>query len=73
MVRSDLLLKNQFNKIFIFEGIPEINLAPIDPLFVPELNIVQGSGPVNIKMNLKNINFIGFSTAQVGKVVYGDI
>lgn len=52
-----------------FKGIPEIGLAPIDPLYVPELNIVQGSGPVNIKMYLKNINFIGFSTAQVSRVV----
>ncbi|KAG4079172.1 hypothetical protein HA402_001143 [Bradysia odoriphaga] len=59
-----------FNReILVGDGIPEINLTPIDPLFVPELNIVQGSGPVNIKMHLKNLNFHGFSTAQVSRVV----
>lgn len=62
-------LKQHKTKIL---GIPEINLAPIDPLYVPELNIVQGNGPVNIKMHLKNIKFFGFSTAQVSKVVYAN-
>lgn len=56
----------------LFKGIPEINLSPIDPLYVSELNVVQGSGPVNIKMLLKNIHFHGFSTAQVSRVVYAE-
>ncbi|KAJ6637425.1 Protein takeout [Pseudolycoriella hygida] len=50
-------------------GIRDINLAPVDPLFVPELNIVQGNGPVNIQMYFKNVNFHGFSTSQVTRVV----
>lgn len=46
-------------------------MIPIDPLFVPEINIIQGSNsPVNIKLNFKNANFIGFSTLDVTRVMY---
>lgn len=45
-------------------------MAPIDPLYVPETNIIQGSGsPVNIKLNIKNANFIGFRNVVVTNVV----
>lgn len=47
-------------------------MIPIDPLFVPEINIIQGSeSPVNIRLNFKNANFIGFSTVDVTRVMYG--
>ncbi|XP_037028821.1 protein takeout-like [Bradysia coprophila] len=51
-------------------GIPSIHLIPTDPLFIPEINIIQGSeSPVNIKLNFKNANFIGFSTVDVTRVI----
>lgn len=54
---------------FYFEGIPAIHLIPTDPLFVPEINIIQGSeSPVNIKLNFRNASFIGFSTVNVTRV-----
>ncbi|KAJ6635879.1 Protein takeout [Pseudolycoriella hygida] len=50
-------------------GIPSIHLIPTDPLFVPEINIIQGGeSPVNIKLNLRDANFIGFSTIDVTRV-----
>lgn len=55
--------------VFLSAGIPDINMVPTDPLFVPELNLVQGTGPVNIKLNLKSLVFTGFSTTQVTRVV----
>lgn len=64
--------KNQrtlFKCVFVFKGINGIHLIPTDPLFVPEINIIQGSdSPVNIKLNLKNANFIGFSAVDVTRV-----
>lgn len=57
--------------IIRFKGIPSIHLIPTDPLFVPEINIIQGSeSPVNIKLNFRNANFIGFSTVDVTRVMY---
>lgn len=66
------IIKSQhkvFKLLLNFEGIPAIHLIPIDPLFVPEINIIQGSeSPVNIKLNFRNTNFIGFSTVDVTRV-----
>lgn len=53
------LLKNAAN------GIPAINLAPLEPLRVETLAIEQGgASPVNIKLYFKNLAYNGFSTAK---------
>lgn len=51
-------------------GIPSLDLQPIDPLFVEEMEIVQGNprGPVSLRIDLKNISTLGQSDLKVKKV-----
>lgn len=50
-------------------GIPSINLKPIDPLFVPEIDIYQGDeSPVSIALKFRNASFRGLSTFNVTRV-----
>lgn len=50
-------------------GRSDINLAPIDPLHVDEVNIAQGAqSPVNINLKLSDLEGYGLSTANVTKV-----
>lgn len=47
-----------------------MNLIPIDPLFVPEINIIQGNdSPVNIQLVLQNSTFYGLSNLVINRVV----
>ncbi|XP_050088483.1 uncharacterized protein LOC126572847 [Anopheles aquasalis] len=48
-------------------GLPELGLAPLDPLRIDEMDIVQGDGPVNIVLNFKNVDITGFSDVVVKK------
>lgn len=48
-------------------GLPELGLAPLDPLRIDEMDIVQGEGPVNIVLNFKNVDITGFSDVIVKK------
>lgn len=54
------------------DGRSDLNIVPLDPLFIKELHIVQGSdtgSPVNMNLKLKDINLHGLSTTNVKKVV----
>uniref|UniRef100_R4G385 Putative takeout length n=2 Tax=Rhodnius prolixus TaxID=13249 RepID=R4G385_RHOPR len=46
-------------------GNPSLGVIPLDPLHFNELNIGQGSGPVSINLNFKNMDIHGISTAKV--------
>lgn len=48
-------------------GVPALALAPLDPLRVDEMDIVQGQGPVNIVLNFKNVDITGFKDVIVKK------
>lgn len=51
-------------------GRRDINLVPIDPMQIDEVNIVQGErSPVNINLNFRKLKGYGLSTANVTKVV----
>lgn len=51
-------------------GRSDINIVPLDPLFIKELHIVQGSeSPVNLNLRLRDINLHGLSNTRVKKVV----
>lgn len=51
-------------------GLRDINMVSIDPLFVNEVDIIQGSdSPVNVNLNFKDVKFYGLSNLKTKKVV----
>lgn len=50
-----------------YKGVPEIGLVPLDPLQIDKMDIIQGDGPINIELNFKKVNLLGFQHAQVKK------
>ena len=52
------------------DGRRDINMVPLDPLHVDEVDIIQSSkSPVNINLNFKDVSFFGLSNLNVKKVV----
>lgn len=52
------------------DGYSSANIVPLDPLYVNEVNIIQGTtSPVNIQLNFKNASFHGLKSAYVTKVM----
>ncbi|XP_058825090.1 protein takeout-like [Topomyia yanbarensis] len=49
------------------KGIPEVNLAALDPLKIEKMDIVQGEGPINIELNFRNVDLIGLSESEIKK------
>lgn len=57
---TNYILKNHFN------GVRKLGLIPMDPLKIDKMDIVQGGqSPVNIVLNFKNINLLGFSNCYL--------
>lgn len=50
------------------EGLEEINLSAIDPLFTERISIEQ-DGPVSIKLYLRNVTIVGISKAKISNLV----
>ncbi|KAJ6635873.1 Protein takeout [Pseudolycoriella hygida] len=52
-------------------GIPEIDLRSIDPLYIGKTSLEQGAstGPVNIKVRMKNANMLGVKHLVIDKIV----
>lgn len=46
-------------------GLPEIGMAPLDPLNIPKIRILQGEGPVNVNAALDNVTVTGFGQTDV--------
>lgn len=53
--------------MFCILGVPELGLKPLDPLDISSLTIEEGTGPVNVKQNFKNVKLYGISTTKVTK------
>jgi hypothetical protein len=51
----------------LFQGKSEINLKPIDPLFVAHARVVEDSGPVRIDSTSTNSYISGFSKGTFEK------
>jgi len=47
-----------------FSGIPEINVDPFEPLYLPRLSLSKGHGPVTVSGNFYNILVHGPSNAS---------
>lgn len=50
------------------DGVPSLGIIRIDPLTITSLDIHQGTGPVNIKLNFKNLNISNIKTTIVEHV-----
>lgn len=59
--------KFMFIKINV-PGIPNLGLLPIDPLRITELGIDQGSGPVSIKLNFRDLDISNIGTAKINEL-----
>lgn len=51
-----------------FAGIPGLGVLPIDPLRVAAISIGQGSGPVAVSLDFKDMDIYGLSEVQVDSV-----
>lgn len=52
----------------LFNGLPELNMAPLDPLKADRLTIEQGGqSPVRIKLYFKNVTYYGLKHAHFTK------
>ncbi|XP_015598844.1 protein takeout [Cephus cinctus] len=52
------------------KGSRSLGVLPIDPLLVTEMHINQGSGPVSIKLNFKDLLIHGVSNAKINSVTF---
>jgi Tfp pilus assembly protein PilW len=49
------------------QGIPDINVPSLDPLFVPEFKFAQDSG-INVQASFKNISIYGATNFRLRSV-----
>ncbi|ETN58943.1 takeout [Anopheles darlingi] len=50
-----------------YKGVPEIGLVPLDPLRIDKMDIIQGDGPINIELNFRKVDLLGFREAKIKK------
>lgn len=48
----------------VAKGVPSLGVPPIDPLEITSLIIGEGSGPINVNLEFKNIKLEGFSSGE---------
>lgn len=59
-----------FFRYTIYTGNKELNLQPIDPLFLEKFSIVQNeNSPVNIQLHFRNLTLNGIKDIVIYKVV----
>jgi hypothetical protein len=52
-------------------GLPELQMLPVDPLFVTKISIQEGAGrPVRLNLDLNNSTSAGFSEVEIEAVRY---
>jgi len=52
----------------LIKGFPSLGLYPIDPLRITTLGIDQGTGPVSIKLNFRDLDITNIGTAKINEV-----
>ncbi|XP_059484023.1 uncharacterized protein LOC132201681 [Neocloeon triangulifer] len=50
------------------DGLPSLGMLPIDPMLVTEMNLMHGTGPVNVDLIFKNTTLFGLKDAKSLKV-----
>lgn len=56
----------------LVKGVPSLGLYPIDPLRITALGIDQGTGPVSIKLNFRDLDISNIGTVKINEV-YADL
>jgi len=51
-----------------FLGIPNLGILKMDPLRINSLIIDQGTGPVSIKLDFKNLDIINMKSVIIDKL-----
>ncbi|XP_063991765.1 protein takeout-like [Diachasmimorpha longicaudata] len=66
----DTCIQKSFNhlKPYLIQGIPELELPPIEPLTIPRLGMENGQGAVRVSALFSNITAIGPGNYTVGRV-----
>ncbi|PSN37326.1 hypothetical protein C0J52_20877, partial [Blattella germanica] len=55
-----------YNVFFTLLGLPEVGLVPLEPLYIPEIRILQGGdGPVTLNASMHDVNVHGLSQAKI--------
>lgn len=62
------IFDRKFNFLLLLIGIPGLDLAPIDPIYVPEIKLEKGVAIVNCEQTFTNVTLSGFSNMKIPKV-----
>lgn len=62
-----LLKATETVRPFLVEGVPELRLPPIEPFFLPEAVLEQGTASLNFKATLYNTSVYGLSNYKFGR------
>jgi hypothetical protein len=49
-------------------GIPQLKMPSVDPMFIPKVSLVQGSGPVSIDSTFTDIYVTGITNFDIKQV-----
>lgn len=52
----------------ICEGIPELNLVPLDPLYIPRLEMKEGNGNFKFHQTLSNLTIYGLRNFEIKNI-----
>ncbi|XP_004923014.1 protein takeout [Bombyx mori] len=66
----DNCIKNSFNHLrpYLAKGLPDLELPPVEPLFIDRLVMENSAGPVRVTAAFSNITVIGPSNYTVTKI-----
>ncbi|XP_060873611.1 protein takeout-like [Metopolophium dirhodum] len=56
----------------LVKGVPSLGLYPIDPLRITQLGIDQGTGPVSIKLNFRDLDISNIGSIKFNEI-YADL
>ncbi|XP_075981399.1 protein takeout-like [Anticarsia gemmatalis] len=66
----DSCIKNSFNHLrpYLSQGIPELGVPPVEPLFIDRLVMENSAGPVRVTAAFNNITVVGPSNYTITKI-----
>lgn len=66
----DNCIKNSFNHLrpYLSQGIPELGVPPVEPLFIDRLVMENSAGPVRVTAAFNNITVFGPSNYTITKI-----
>lgn len=49
-------------------GVPSLGLMPVDPLRITQLSIDQGTGPVSIKLDFRDLDIKNIKAVKINSL-----